>query len=313
MNPIYDRTTFEPGEICIVENLPYETYRAAKGIAGSDLDVLMKSPAEFKLGIRTEASPEMDFGTLFHSLLLTGRADYHVKPETYDADGVQKKWNGNANVCKEWLAAHQDKPIIPALGNHSAALLATMVTKVKAHPIANQLISRGVPEVSIFARHAECGTLCKGRIDRLIRNTEQGQPTVIVEVKTTRDASTQAFNREILKRGYYKKAAWYRMLFHQMKISPIEYWLLPVETNGQCRVNPRRLAERAFEKGEFSNDDALALYHKCKQAGHWPDFVDSPFPSDGPNIPEFDLPDYCYSVELDAIKGMTEVDDGEAA
>ena len=36
-----------------------------------------------------------------------------VKPETYTDDkGVEKPWSGNANVCKAWLADHQNAEII---------------------------------------------------------------------------------------------------------------------------------------------------------------------------------------------------------
>lgn len=303
---IYDRTTFEPGEVGIIEGLNYETYRSAPGIAGSDLETILDSPAAFHHGQRMEETDEMQFGTLFHSLLLTGRADYHVKPETYDAEGVAKKWNGNATVCKQWLADHADhadKPIIPALGHHSAAMLVSMVTKVKAHPIASALLARLKPEVSIFARHEEDGILCKGRLDGLISEGTN----IVVEVKTTRDASTAAFSREIWKRGYYKKAAWYRMLLHNMKRSPMEYWFIAVENDGQARVNVRRLAERAMDKGDFDNDDTLALYRKCRMANHWPEFSDGLFPGDPQDQPQIDLPDFCYG-DLDDIVGLTDVE-----
>ncbi|MBS0328263.1 MAG: PD-(D/E)XK nuclease-like domain-containing protein [Proteobacteria bacterium] len=308
---IYDRTTFEPGEVGIIEGLSYETYRAAPGIAGSDLETLLDSPAKFKLGIRTEETEEMRFGTLFHSLVLTGKADFYVKPETYLSEDGPKKWNGNAGACKKWVADHQDKPILPAFGSHSAAMLETMAMKVRAHPVAAQLLARLRPEVSVFARHEEDGLLLKGRLDGLIRAERPGGPNIVVEVKTTRDSSTEAFSREIWKRGYHKKAQWYQYLLHQMRLSPVEHWYIAVENCDQARVNVRRLADRAMAKAEFDNDDALNLYRKCRRADHWPEFIDSPFPGDTAEVQVIDLPEFIYGDDDSEIKGLTEPEEEE--
>ena len=178
-----------------------------------------------------------------------------------------------------------------------------MRDKTRAHRLADSLISRLTPEVSLFARNTEYPILCKGRPDGLIF----GETTIIVEVKTTRDASTAAFSREILKRGYYKKAAWYRMLLHELRISPVEFWYIAVEKSESPRVNVRRLAERAMDKGDFDNDDALKLYMKCKLGSFWPELPDAAFPGESDATPLIDLPDYAYGKDAEALIGMTEL------
>lgn len=295
---IYDNTTFKPGEVGIIEGLSMDDYRWAKGLAQSDLAIFEDSPAKFKRGERMEPTEDMQFGTLFHTLLFTGNADFYTTPETYmgaesakkDAPMVSKAWNWNANFCKEWMQAHLDKPIINRDGDNSSAWLKAMTAKVEAHPLAKDFLSRLKPEVSIFARHEEDGHLCKGRLDGFIR----GEKTIIVELKTTRDASTEAFSREIYKRGYHRKSSWYRMLCHQMKISPIEFWFIAVEKGLHPRVNVRQLAERAMDIGDLDNDDGLTLYRRCRQQDFWPELSDAPFPGDGPEIPMIDLPDFVY-------------------
>lgn len=301
MNTIYDNTTFKPGEIGIIPDLSMKDYRDAKGLAQSDLSIFEQSPARFHRGERIEPTADMEFGTLFHTLLFTGNADFHTIPETYmgpesakkDAPMVEKAWNWNAVFCKTWADSHQDKPMIARDGDNSASWLKAMTAKVEAHPLAKDLLSRLTPEVSIFARHPDDGLLLKGRLDGFIRGTK----TIIVELKTTRDASTEAFSREIYKRQYHRKAAWYRLLCHQMKISPIEFWYIAIEKGLNPRVNVRQLAERAMDKGDFDNDDGLQLYRRCRHADFWPDMPDAPFPGDGPEIPMIDLPDFVYGDE----------------
>lgn len=303
---IYENTTFKPGEVGIIEGLDYETYRKAPGLAGSDLQTIEESPAKYKRGDRLEETEEMAFGTLFHSYLLTHTAAWHVRPETYfdEKEKIDKKWIGSSGVCKKWLAEHTDKPVLRAEGSLSAALLKTMVMKTRAHPMAALLLSQLKPEVSVFARHEDCGTLCKGRLDGLIR----GERTIIVEVKTTRDASTKAFSREILNRGYHRKAAWYKMLLHQMRVSPVEFWFIAVENNGQCRVNVRRLADRAMdEKGDMDNSYSFDLFTKCKRADFWPEFADSQFPGETAETPFIDLPPFMYPEE--ELSGLTAAED----
>lgn len=313
---IYENTQYKPNEIGIFAGLDMDTYRVSPGLAGSDLELVTQNPAAFNRGERTEPTEDMDFGSLFHSELLTGDAGYHVQPDTYpapestkkDAAIIDKPWNWGATFCKEWRAEHSDLPILPKTGANSAAMLAAMVAKCKAHKLASQLISRLTPEVSVFSRSAEYPVLCKGRLDGMIR----GETTIIVEVKTTRDASTAAFSREILKRGYYKKAAWYRMLLHELRISPVEFWFIAVEKSESPRVNVRRLAERAMDKGDFDNDDAMKLYMKCKLGVFWPELPDAAFPGDSDSMPLIDLPDYAYGKEDEALVGMTETDEPES-
>lgn len=308
---IYENTKYAPNEIGIFTGLPMVTYRASPGLAGSDLETINSSPAKFNRGERTEPTPDMEFGTLFHSLLLGGDADFHTAPEYYpapesakkDAPIINKEWNWNAKHCQQWRTDHLDKPIIPRHGPNSSAWLKAMQMKTEEHPLAKGLISQLIPEVSLFARHAEHPILCKGRPDGIIFS---GDRTVVVEVKTTRDASTAAFSREILKRGYYKKAAWYRMLLKQLKIAPVEYWFIAVEKKDRPRVNVRRLTDRAMDKGDLDGADSLTLYMKCKLGNYWPEFPDGAFPGESDATPLIDLPDFCYSESDDLIAGLTE-------
>lgn len=309
---IYENTVFKPGEIGIIHELPMAAYRSAPGVAESDLQTLLRSPAEFHRGERKDPTEDMQFGTLFHSLLFSGNADFHTAPEYYpapesskkDAPTINKEWNWNANHCKAWRESHQDKPIIPRHGPNSAAWLKAMALKVEAHPVAKDFISRLSPEVSVFSRNSDYPTLVKGRLDGLIR----GETTIVVELKTTRDASTAAFSREILKRGYYRKAAWYRMLLHEMRISPMEFWFVAVEKGDHPRVNVRQLAERAMDKGDLDNDDAMTLLQRCRMANFWPELPDATFPGESQGVPFIDLPDYAYGASVEELAGMTEIE-----
>lgn len=298
----------EPG---IYTDLKFEDYRSAPGLANSDLKILQESPAKYRRGERTSPTEAMRFGSLANDLLLFETENYYLAPETYpapesakkDAPIIQKPWNWNSGYCDAWKQAHLDKPIIPRDGPHSAAWLKALRDKVRANPLAADLIHNSLREVSIFARNEDYPVLRKGRCDGLRINPDLSAR--ITEIKTTVDASTFAFSKEIMKRGYYRQAAYYREILQSLGFGPVEVWFIIIEKGRHPRINVRKLAERAMDKGDFDNDDALQLYMRCKLQNSWPDFVDQPEITDA--APTIDMPDYAYGGSVDDLKGMTEI------
>jgi hypothetical protein len=257
----------------------------------------------------------MRFGTLANDLLLFETENYYVAPETYpapeskkaDAPIVQKPWNWNATYCEEWRQAHSDKSILPRDGAHSAAWLKELRKKVSANPLAMDLIHNSMHEVSLFGRNEDYPVLRKGRLDGL--QLLDGGGARVTEIKTTTDASTRFFSREIMKRGYYKQAAYYRELLQMLGFGPVEVWFIIIEKGRYPRINVRKLADRAMDKGDFDNDDLLQLYMNFKLQNFWPDFSDQTQITD--SQPSIDMPDYAYGGSVDDLKGMTEVEPEE--
>lgn len=159
-------------------------------ISNSDLKVFGgDSPAHYAAKIN--GAPEDDsgltederktlvMGKLVHLAILEperfGRDKSHyVKPLTYHDDkGTEKTWNGNANVCKAWIEEHSDKPII---SEKEERRIFGARNAVLAHPVAGALlISQGMNEVSVFAKHSATGLTLRMRADRLTED-EQGRP-----------------------------------------------------------------------------------------------------------------------------------------
>ena len=88
---------------CAVLGVPAELYRQQAGTTQSELNLFSKSPLLFKHG-RTESTKAMALGGIIHATVLENRRPFYIRPETYGPDN--KPWNGNATVCKDWLAAH---------------------------------------------------------------------------------------------------------------------------------------------------------------------------------------------------------------
>ena len=100
----------------------YHTQSSERGtkdfiVSPSSLKIFMECASRFKAGYAPPDSDAKQFGSLLDCLLLTPdqfKTRYAIKPATYkDAKtGEDKPWNGNSNVCKEWLADHEEFQVI---------------------------------------------------------------------------------------------------------------------------------------------------------------------------------------------------------
>lgn len=301
-------SAWKEGERGIFTGLPMDVYRKARGVSRSELAKIMERPNHrLKESASTEAQV---WGTLFNDLVLFGDRNFHVRPDFYpakdgktkDAPTVDKPWNGNATFCSDWMAAHSDKPILKASGPHSAAWLSKALAKTQASPAFQQLAIGASCEVSLFgAGPEEHGwPLAKGRPD-LLKLTDDGG-AIIADVKTTVDANTRAFSRDMLTYGYHKQFAHYRAILQSLRIAPVQAFLIIVEKGDEPRVQVRQLAERAMDKGDFDLDDEWTLHRGFTLTGKWPDFADQ---QDDHQIGQIDLPDYIYPKTDDDIAPST--------
>jgi len=305
---IHPATAWEPNKLGMFAGLPMDTYQSAPGLSKSGSDVLRRSPIDYykqcvaRTDVRT-ATDAMQYGTLTHSLLFEGRSDFYLRPETYsgkesakkDAALIEKPWNANSNTCKEWLAAHSDKPVLSA--NETEALIA-FCDYIRDHRHAKQLLAKGQhAEVSMFAREKTYGKIIKCRADSLW--IEQGQ-IFFADLKTTKDASTAAISKTILQRRYHTQAAMHKMIVGLLgQYEWGGFYLIFAESGSSPKCNVRKLAEQAIEKGRGEIEADVDLLRRCTMMGDWPEWADSE-----EHICNVDLPEWVYG-EVETLTGMT--------
>lgn len=279
-------------------DMPFDVYKAADGINKSGLDTLRDNPRKFKLQqageIVRDSTPALEWGTLVHEQILFGQAEYHIRPDTY---GDGKKWSGNANECKAWLAAHEDKPV---LTTKQADELRWQADAVLEHEQAAQLLRGGSAELSLFARDEERGFMMKARLDYFAQNL--GAP-YFLDIKTTLDASTRTLQREILNRRYHVQFALYRRILERLGVAEPTCYIIALEKGDLPRCQVRQISQAAIDKGNADLDADLALYWTCRTNDWWPDFADEE--RDASGIKAIDLPEYAYGKAEDLI-GMSE-------
>lgn len=182
-----------------VHSITNEQYHAANGISRSQLMLLDKSPYHFWYEVmsgeaeRKEATPAMNIGSAFHTLLLEEELfnnEYAVMPD------INRRTKEGKAQYEEFCEANQGK-IILSLDQFNK--VTQMANLVKRHEIVTTLLDEAVFEQSIFWTDSETGLQFKTRPD--IWSTK-----MIVDVKTTADASEYKMKRAALDYGYYLQA-----------------------------------------------------------------------------------------------------------
>jgi hypothetical protein len=299
-------TEFKPHEKGVYLGIPMVAYLAMPGVNRSLLSTVADRPSHHDK--ESESTAAQEWGTLFNDLLFFGTRNYYVQPETYEVtpkatkanpfpETETKPWSGNATVCKEWVAAHQDKPILPATGSHSEDWLNKALMKCLADQRVRALMKDAQFEVTMVGAGPEKykWPLSKCRPD-LVKLAD-GR-LILADLKTTIDGATAGFARQILKFGYHKQAAHCRQILANMGVEKLEYYFIILEKGDDPRVQVRRLADRAMDIGDLDLDDEWSILQRCKISNSWPDFSDDPEPH---IIGQIDLPDYLYPSDTDDI------------
>ena len=241
-----------------VEDLSAKEYHSLNFLSKSKLDNLKKSPEYFKYSMENEieeSTDAMDFGSLFHCLLLTPgdfQKDFAIEPE------VNKRTNEGKAVLEQFYADNEGKTIISKKDVEAAALL---IESVKNHPIAGKLVEGGKKELTIFWE--EDGIQFKGRLDQL-------KDGIIVDYKTTTSASPEDFAKKAYDYGYHKQAYLYSKGYEIItKEKPKAFIFVAVEKAEPYSVCVFVADDTFMRVGQIETEIMLDTYKRCSASGNW--------------------------------------------
>ena len=185
----------------MAETMTNEEYHGHAAFSKSDLDAARKSGRHLfdkKNGPPRSSTAAFDFGTAFHAAALPG--------ESFDSVAVRMPV-GLKKTTKEgkaFVAEHADKIM---LNTSDAYCLDQMMLSMLEHPVSSGLIKGELPgksEQSFFAIEPETGLEVKCRPDFMLNDG-----SLIIDLKTTTDASPKGFQKSLVNFRYYVQAAWY--------------------------------------------------------------------------------------------------------
>lgn len=206
------------------------------------------------------ASESKSFGKALHCMML--------EPERfYQQYAIAPNIRRNT---KEWFSVIAGSPK-HFLKEDEFELAQQLIGSASKNRDVSALLRNSISnEISFVWGDKETGLLCKGRVDCL--TTHNGR-TVIADIKSTRDASHYAFQRDITNFGYYRSMAFYQMGLHA--IHPLERMcvLIAIEKTPPYCCAVYELDDRSLLIGETEMQDLLRKYAECKQKDEWPGYA----------------------------------------
>ena len=249
---------------------------ARRAVSQSDLKTIMSNPHKWLKGADDEGSDAMEFGSLVDCLLLTPEAyskTYAMTPAMYidQKTGVEKPWNFNANICKEW------RDTLPAGVNivspSDVAEARKTVDNLYADNAIAGLLKGAKHQCLICAEYtAENGVTVP--VAALIDIVPAKVSKRLADLKTARDASPDGWNRVVFKLGYHIQGAFYLDIFNAVPEHADDqrdgYRHIIVENEAPYEVGRRELDGEFIAIGRDQYQHALEAYATCLQSGVWP-------------------------------------------
>lgn len=243
-------------------NVPEEVYRPAPYYSQSFLTEVRRSPAHAQASKQNpkEPTPDMLLGTYAHCAIL--------EPERFEEHFVIGP--DVSRATKEWKAFVAEHPNDTILKPDEFETINQMFRAVMAHPEASRLLTGGQSEHSAFWIDPISGLRCKARYDYVHMNKG-----IIVDLKTTKDASQRAFERSCVDRGYHRQSAFYLDGFNLLTGQQTDMFVhVLVEKEPPYAVGVYVLDNGALDKGRHEILQLLETVKQCEKSGKWPAYSD---------------------------------------
>ena len=199
----------------------------------------------------------MLLGSVVHAMTLEPTEcmkQYAIAPK------CDKRTTIGKDIFAEFMESLGDREIVPQDVWEEAELITNAILTSK--PAIELLDSGGLRERPM---HWECpvtGMKCRSKPDFRI-------PWLIVDLKTTQDATPQGFANAAAKFGYARQAAWYRWGYELCAGGPCRFIFIAVSTNEPYEVGLYELSDWDLERARRQNVKDLAELSRCYAEDDW--------------------------------------------
>ena len=280
-----------------IHDVDAATYHRFRAASASGLRVIhARTPAHLRQTWDEVDKPSLALvlGTLIHQLVLEPKTPLPriaIVPEEYtipEGTKVEKgaprpgeivPWNNRAGYCREWRALQEaaGKIVLEAKGKDSMETVRECAQAVEADDKAFPLLRWARQRESTLVWETEARTQCKARLDAW-------GDGIIVDIKTTTDASPDGFRRHAYDLGYHLQAAWYvDGLATVLGIEPPAFYFVAVEKDSRL-VTVHHATHDFLQRGREAYGRALAQFEEAWASGVWPGYA--------PGIHDLDVPEW---------------------
>ena len=251
-------------------------YHANKAVSKSDLDLINRSPLHYINAVENpkEQTESMLFGSVVHKLVL--------EPETFAAEYIAApKCDRRTKEGKARWQEFIDNITTETVISEEMLTEATAVAEaVRKNPVADKLLKGGKSEESYFWTDSVTGIECKCRPDYLRPDG------IVVDLKTTENASPEKFVKSAYDYRYYVQAWWYLHGLKQCGINAHDFIFIAVEKKSPYAVCVYAADDLMLQLGEREAVENLRTYAECEKSGIWYGYEKEP------EIHSLSLPDW---------------------
>lgn len=265
----------QPHALGLVEETN-DAYHSGPGISKSHLDVINSgSPLHYWYKylnpdrVRDEPTPAMVMGTAVHTAILEPDL---FPTEVVESPGFDRRTKVGKAEYEAFRESNKGKIILEP--EDYAACLAIR-DAVYRHPVAAGLMTApGKCEQSFYAIDKETGELIKCRTDRML---DSG--AMIIDVKTTEDASPNGFGKSSANFRYPVQTAWYNhVLDSAYGEHPQDWVFLAVEKKPPHAIGIYFVESDVLARAEIAARRDFMRIVECRRSGQWLDYGSQPLP-----------------------------------
>jgi len=249
------------------QDISFHDYLADSAINNSSLKVFMQSPAKSKYWSENQkpgTTTQLE-GSALHTKILT--------PNLFEKEfGKTAALRTGSAARVKW---DRMNPTAMALSPASWARVHNMTEAFAKtdYTVAKELLSGGLPELSIFFDDPVTDLRCKIRPDYL------KDDNIIIDIKSTQAGSPQGFLREVRRWGYDLQASFYiRGLNVAYRAAGVNrqaqaFLFVAIENFPPHEVAVYALSEDMLREAGERIDAALAAYKICLETDNWPGYA----------------------------------------
>ena len=271
----------EPG---FYENVPEEDYHRWKAARQSLLTKLVqgRSPAHLYEEL-THPEPSTEAKRIGNALHTRTLQPHLFEQNVVEAPDVDRRTKAGKATWAAFTQEHEGKTYLKP---QPMAHVQAMAAAIEQHPAARSILQSAGPfEGSLvhdFNIPSGVETLhlrCKARIDHYDKEL-----ATIVDLKTTEDASQDAFERSMVKWGYHNQAGFYTSLMNAAGLPARHFVFIVVEKSPPYAVAVYKLMQDDIEHGFADLLKPMETLARCFLDDEWPAYSDE--------ITELALPDW---------------------
>ena len=246
----------------LIPSMEAASYHASAGISKHGLDLIRHAPAKYwhqHCNPQEEQTPAMRFGTLAHLAILEPEK---FSDETFVMPSCDRRTKEGKEVYAEAMRQAAGRMVITPDEQDQLAAMRESLMADKACKTA--LGHQEYVEASLYWIDPAEDVQCRCRPD-LIR-----KDGIIVDYKTTDNATPGAFLRTILNFRYHVQAAFYADGYQQVTGQECPTFLFVAQEKKPPYLSAVYMVDEAMiQAGRRAYQEDLATYKNCRETGNW--------------------------------------------